>query len=81
MKTVAVVGLPNTGKSSWISLLSGQHMASANYSGVTVELKKIFFTWHQNEYCLIDVPGTFSLLEQKDEERVIFACSAASLRR
>lgn len=71
MKTIAVVGVPNTGKSSWITLLTGQQLQSANYSGVTVEMKKVFFEWKKTKYCLIDVPGAHQLMNVKDEEKVI----------
>ncbi len=71
MKTIAVVGVPNTGKSSWITLLTGKQMQSANYSGVTVEIKKVFFEWQKKKYCLIDVPGAHQMANMKDEEKVI----------
>ena len=70
MKTIAVVGVPNTGKSSWIELLTGQPMQSANYSGVTVETKKVFFEWKKYKYCLIDVPGAHQMVYMKDEEKI-----------
>ena len=70
MKTIAVVGVPNTGKSSWIELLTGQPMQSANYSGVTVETKKVFFEWKKDKYCLIDVPGAHQMVYMKDEEKI-----------
>ena len=71
MKTIAVVGVPNTGKSSWIELLTGQPMQSANYSGVTVESKKVYFDWHNTKYCLIDVPGAHHMMGMQDEQKVM----------
>lgn len=59
--TVAVIGNPNTGKSTLFTALTGVHAQIGNYPGVTVE-KKIGRLQHNGvQIQLVDLPGTYSL--------------------
>lgn len=66
--TVALVGNPNCGKTSFFNHATGLHEKVGNYSGVTVDSK--IGTFHHRGYTinLVDLPGTYSLTEYSPEE-------------
>lgn len=69
--SVALIGNPNTGKTSLFNALTGMKQRVGNYSGVTVE-KKIG-DWQITESLsvrLIDLPGTYSLSAKSLDERI-----------
>ncbi|HEX2477402.1 MAG TPA: FeoB small GTPase domain-containing protein, partial [Lacipirellulaceae bacterium] len=67
---VALVGNPNTGKSTLFTALAGVRQRIGNYPGVTVE-KKIGHLRHEgNVFELIDLPGTYSLAPRSPDEMV-----------
>lgn len=67
---VALVGNPNTGKSTLFSALAGVRQRVGNYPGVTVE-KKIGYLHHQGQrFALVDLPGTYSLAPRSPDEMV-----------
>src|SRR6188508_2915721 len=68
--TVALVGNPNTGKSTLFNALSGLRQRVGNYPGVTVEMKKGQFTADGVTVDLIDLPGTYSLAARSPDEMV-----------
>src|SRR5262245_29079932 len=68
--TVALVGNPNTGKSTLFNALSGLRQKVGNYPGVTVELKKGQFSADGVTVDLIDLPGTYSLAARSPDEMV-----------
>lgn len=68
--TVALVGNPNTGKTTLFNALSGLRQRVGNYPGVTVELKKGQFTAGSIPVDLIDLPGTYSLAARSPDEMV-----------
>ena len=68
--TVALVGNPNTGKSTLFNALSGLRQRVGNYPGVTVEMKKGQFTVDGAAVDLIDLPGTYSLAARSPDEMV-----------
>jgi len=68
--TVALLGNPNTGKSTLFSALAGIPTRVANYPGVTVEEKIGQFTHHNRLIKLIDLPGTYSLSPKSPDETV-----------
>jgi ferrous iron transport protein B len=68
--TVALVGNPNTGKSTLFNALSGLRQRVGNYPGVTVELKKGQLTAGEVVVDLIDLPGTYSLAPRSPDEMV-----------
>src|SRR5262245_37927531 len=68
--TVALVGNPNTGKSTLFTALAGVRQRIGNYPGVTVE-KKIGYLQHgHRQWALIDLPGTYSLSPHSPDEMV-----------
>jgi ferrous iron transport protein B len=68
--TVALVGNPNTGKSTLFNALTGLRQHVGNYPGVTVELKKGTFTADNVALHIIDLPGTYSLAARSPDEMV-----------
>lgn len=68
--TVALVGNPNTGKSTLFNALSGLRQRVGNYPGVTVELKKGVMACDGRTFNLIDLPGTYSLAPRSPDEMV-----------
>lgn len=69
MKTVALVGQPNCGKSTLFNQLAGYKSLSANFPGATVEYTK-GQTYLDDEIIeVIDLPGTYSLSWYDDAER------------
>ena len=68
--TVALVGNPNTGKSTLFNALSGLRQRVGNYPGVTVELKKGTVRHGERVWELIDLPGTYSLSPRSPDEMV-----------
>jgi ferrous iron transport protein B len=66
----ALVGNPNTGKTTLFNALSGLHHHVGNYPGVTVEMKKGHATCAGRPFELIDLPGTYSLAARSPDEMV-----------
>lgn len=69
--TVALIGNPNTGKSTLFNALSGLQTRVANYPGVTVEKKVGRLRWGEQWVELIDLPGTYSLSPRSPDEMVV----------
>jgi ferrous iron transport protein B len=68
--TIAVVGNPNSGKSSLFNRLTGMHQRTANYPGVTVERRVGRATLGDTVVDLIDLPGTYSLSPNSMDEQI-----------
>jgi ferrous iron transport protein B len=68
--TIALIGNPNTGKSTLFSALAGIHQRVGNYPGVTVEKKVGHVTHNGQRWALIDLPGTYSLAPRSPDEMV-----------
>ncbi len=68
--TVALVGNPNTGKSTLFNALSGMNQRVGNYPGVTVEKKIGICRFGLQELQIIDLPGTYSLAPKSPDETV-----------
>jgi ferrous iron transport protein B len=68
--TVALLGNPNTGKSTLFSALAGIPTRIGNYPGVTVEEKVGRFTHCGRAIDLVDLPGTYSLRAKSPDEQV-----------
>lgn len=66
--TVALVGNPNCGKTSFFNYATGLHEKVGNYSGVTVDSKIGTFFHRGYTINLVDLPGTYSLTEFSPEE-------------
>ncbi len=68
--TIALIGNPNTGKSTLFGALSGVPQRVGNYPGVTVD-KTIGELWHEGkQWVLVDLPGTYSLAPRSPDEMV-----------
>jgi ferrous iron transport protein B len=67
---VAIVGNPNTGKSTLFSALAGVHQRVGNYPGVTVEKKTGHLRHAGRVFELVDLPGTYSLAPRSPDEMV-----------
>lgn len=68
---VALVGNPNSGKTSLFNALSGSSEHVGNYSGVTVDAKLGKLTYKGYRINLTDLPGTYSLSAYTPEERYV----------
>lgn len=68
--TVALAGNPNVGKSSVFNALTGLRQHTGNWAGKTVDTAKGTFHTKKNICTLIDLPGTYSLSVQSEEERI-----------
>ncbi|WP_165231144.1 ferrous iron transport protein B [Aquisphaera insulae] len=68
--TIALIGNPNTGKSTLFGALSGVPQRVGNYPGVTVE-KTLGTILHEGmNWTLVDLPGTYSLAPRSPDEMV-----------
>jgi len=69
---VALVGNPNSGKTSLFNLLTGLRHKTGNFPGVTVERKSgVIEVSNGTPVELIDLPGAYSLYPTSDDERVV----------
>ena len=68
--TIGFVGNPNCGKTTLFNAYTGANLKVANWPGVTVEKKEGRFQYHDREYKLVDLPGTYSLTSYTMEEQV-----------
>ena len=70
---VALIGNPNTGKSSVFNILTGLNQKVGNYPGITVEKKQGTCQLERNlKAHIIDLPGTYSVFPRSGDERVVF---------
>lgn len=68
---VALVGNPNSGKTSLFNVISGGREHVGNYSGVTVAAKTGHVTYKGYRFNITDLPGTYSLSAYSPEERYV----------
>ncbi len=68
--TVALIGNPNTGKSTLFTALAGVRQRVGNYPGVTVEKKVGRMQLDGHALALVDLPGTYSLAPRSLDEMV-----------
>lgn len=68
--TVALIGNPNTGKSTLFTALAGLHQHVGNYPGVTVEKKTGQMQYDGRRWELVDLPGLYSLAPRSRDEAV-----------
>lgn len=68
--TIALAGQPNTGKSTIFNYLTGSKQHVGNWPGKTIEKKEGWFVKNDSQYNVIDLPGTYSLTANSQEELI-----------
>jgi ferrous iron transport protein B len=68
---VALVGNPNSGKTTLFNHITGRHERVGNYTGVTVDAKEGHFTVRDYQFTLVDLPGTYSISAYSPEEKYV----------
>lgn len=94
MKKILLMGNPNVGKSVFFNRLTGANVIESNYPGTTVDYTKGYMKGINEDFEIIDVPGTFSLepkdkaeevavkmLEEEKEALVICVVDASKIER
>jgi ferrous iron transport protein B len=70
---IALVGNPNTGKSTLFNLLTGLNQKIGNFPGITVDKKVGFCKLAADKVAeVIDLPGTYSLYPKSRDESIVF---------
>ncbi|MBW8035973.1 MAG: GTP-binding protein, partial [Planctomycetes bacterium] len=70
-KKIAIVGLPNTGKSQVYNNLTGKYALVANYPLTTIETERAKCTINGQSYEIVDTPGLHCLYIHSEEELVV----------
>jgi len=70
---IALLGNPNTGKSSVFNLLTGLRQTIGNFPGVTVEKKSGSIKVNEKEHILTDFPGVYSIYPRSKDEEVVYS--------
>ena len=74
---VALVGNPNTGKSTLFNVLTGLNQKIGNFPGVTVDKKVGYCTLADGRTAeIVDLPGTYSLYPKSRDESIVFSVLA-----
>ena len=68
----ALVGNPNSGKTSVFNLLTGLNQKVGNYPGITVDKKWGHFNHQGTRVELLDLPGLYSIYPKSQDEEVVF---------
>ena len=71
MKCVALLGMPNTGKSTLFNRLTGTHARVGNWPGVTVDLLSSRLLIGDRMVQVVDLPGIYDLGGHSEDERVV----------
>ena len=71
MKKIALIGMPNSGKSTFFNSISGASAKVANWSGVTVDIESVKTLIFGEIAELIDLPGIYTLKSGSDDELVV----------
>ena len=70
MSNIALVGLPNSGKSSLFNALTKSRQRVANFPGITVEKRIGSLTFEKSTFTLLDLPGVYTLDVSTLDEKV-----------
>ena len=68
--TIALVGNPNTGKSTLFNALCGLRQRVGNFPGVTVEKKSGRADFGEHSFEIVDLPGSYSLAPRSPDEMI-----------
>ncbi|MFM7643838.1 MAG: ferrous iron transporter B [Sphingomonadales bacterium] len=68
---IALLGNPNTGKSSVFNMLTGMRQQVGNFPGVTVDKRSGLIQTKVNKHQIIDFPGTYSIFAKSLDEQVV----------
>ncbi len=66
--SIALLGQPNSGKSTVYNALTGSRQHVGNWPGKTVEKNDGFYTYNGTRYTVTDLPGSYGLSGNSDEE-------------
>lgn len=93
-KVIAFAGNPNVGKSTLFNALTGLRQHTGNWPGKTVGLAQGYHEHDKQNFVLVDLPGTYSLMAHSQEEEiardfivsddaegVVVVCDATALER
>lgn len=69
-KIIALAGNPNVGKSTVFNSLTGLNQHTGNWPGKTVMNTQGKYTYRNNNYIIVDMPGTYSLMSNSTEEEI-----------
>ncbi len=67
---IALLGQPNSGKSTVFNALTGSRQHVGNWPGKTVEKKDGTYSWNGDTYTVTDLPGSYGLTGNSDEEHI-----------
>jgi len=67
---VALAGNPNTGKSTVFNALTGLRQHTGNWPGKTVTRAEGGYSYNNEKYKIVDLPGTYSLLSTSQDEEI-----------
>ncbi len=70
---IALLGNPNTGKSTIFNLLTGLRQHIGNFPGVTVDKKIGEFLFEDKKHIITDFPGTYSIYPRSKDEEVVYS--------
>jgi len=71
LPVVALVGNPNSGKSTLFNALTGLQVDTAHYPGTTVEILTGLAAWGDRPVVLVDLPGLYTLRGEGEERRAL----------
>ncbi|MBL4625530.1 MAG: ferrous iron transport protein B [Flavobacteriales bacterium] len=70
IKKIALIGNPNSGKTSLFNALTGLNQSVGNYPGVTVDKKYGKYTHAGIQFEIVDLPGVYSANPKSEDEKV-----------
>jgi ferrous iron transport protein B len=71
LKQIAVLGMPNTGKSTFFNRLTGANASIGNWPGITVDLLVAKIKLGQQQTQVVDLPGIYDLRGFSEDEEVV----------
>ena len=72
LRKIALIGNPNSGKSSLFNMLTGLRQSVGNYPGVTMDRRSGTCQWSDDfSSVVVDLPGVYSLIPKTPEENIV----------